>query len=162
MTANYESAVYNQEKRLVFYAENWYMKFSFYRSRRICIFLWSERERSSFQCWYKRKRHLYNSIGSGSLGRESKLGESMAKSEYGVVRLLCISALFFTAALLDGVLGGNDSDGSVSYDGRSLIVNGEHKLLFSGSIHYPRSTPDVSLISFRFWYFVMISMVSVC
>ncbi|CAI9115007.1 OLC1v1015839C1 [Oldenlandia corymbosa var. corymbosa] len=31
----------------------------------------------------------------------------------------------------------------VSYDGRSLIIDGERKLLFSGSIHYPRSTPDM-------------------
>lgn len=32
---------------------------------------------------------------------------------------------------------------SVSYDGRSLIIDGQRKMLFSGSIHYPRSTPDV-------------------
>ena len=31
----------------------------------------------------------------------------------------------------------------VTYDGRSLIIDGERKLLFSGSIHYPRSTPQV-------------------
>lgn len=31
----------------------------------------------------------------------------------------------------------------VVYDGRSLIINGKRELLFSGSIHYPRSTPDV-------------------
>ncbi|KAF4361756.1 hypothetical protein G4B88_012064 [Cannabis sativa] len=31
----------------------------------------------------------------------------------------------------------------VSYDGRSLIINGQHTLLFSGSIHYPRSTPQM-------------------
>ncbi|XP_039138948.1 beta-galactosidase 11-like [Dioscorea cayenensis subsp. rotundata] len=31
----------------------------------------------------------------------------------------------------------------VSYDGRSLIINGRRELIFSGSIHYPRSTPDV-------------------
>ncbi|WOG99698.1 hypothetical protein DCAR_0519053 [Daucus carota subsp. sativus] len=39
--------------------------------------------------------------------------------------------------------------GDVEYDGRSLIVNGKRKILFSGSIHYPRSTPDMwpSLIS---------------
>nr|XP_009595753.2 beta-galactosidase 6-like [Nicotiana tomentosiformis] len=38
---------------------------------------------------------------------------------------------------------------SVSYDGRSLIIDGQRKMLFSGSIHYPRSTPDMwpSLIS---------------
>ena len=87
-----------------------------------------------------------------SLGREEG-SESMAKSEYGTIRLLCVSALVFTAALLHCVLGGNDG---VSYDGRSLIVNGEHKLLFSGSIHYPRSTPDVSSIS----YFLHPSLIS--
>ncbi|XP_022993850.1 beta-galactosidase 16 [Cucurbita maxima] len=67
----------------------------------------------------------------------------MAKSKYGTVRLLCVSALVFTAALFHCVLGGNDGSDGVSYDGRSLIVNGEHKLFFSGSIHYPRSTPDM-------------------
>ncbi|KAL6525981.1 hypothetical protein OROHE_015505 [Orobanche hederae] len=31
----------------------------------------------------------------------------------------------------------------VMYDGRSLIINGSRELLFSGSIHYPRSTPTM-------------------
>lgn len=35
--------------------------------------------------------------------------------------------------------------GSVTYDGRSLIINGKRSILFSGSIHYPRSTPDVRI-----------------
>ncbi|GLJ24399.1 hypothetical protein SUGI_0466000 [Cryptomeria japonica] len=33
--------------------------------------------------------------------------------------------------------------GEVTYDGTSLIVNGTRKLLISGSIHYPRSTPQM-------------------
>ncbi|CAI0555125.1 unnamed protein product [Linum tenue] len=33
--------------------------------------------------------------------------------------------------------------GNVTYDGRSLIIDGERKVLFSGSIHYPRSTPKM-------------------
>ncbi|AAG29193.1 beta-galactosidase, putative [Arabidopsis thaliana] len=32
---------------------------------------------------------------------------------------------------------------NVTYDGRSLIIDGEHKILFSGSIHYTRSTPQM-------------------
>lgn len=32
----------------------------------------------------------------------------------------------------------------VTYDGTSLIINGKRELLYSGSIHYPRSTPDVN------------------
>ncbi|CAK7354686.1 unnamed protein product [Dovyalis caffra] len=31
----------------------------------------------------------------------------------------------------------------VTYDGRSLIIDGQRKILFSGSIHYPRSTPEM-------------------
>lgn len=45
--------------------------------------------------------------------------------------------------------GGGTCGGDVTYDSRSLIVNGHRKILFSGSIHYPRSTPEMwpSLIS---------------
>ena len=32
---------------------------------------------------------------------------------------------------------------SVPYDARSLIIDGQRELLFSGSVHYPRSTPEV-------------------
>ncbi|KAL3535619.1 hypothetical protein ACH5RR_004080 [Cinchona calisaya] len=32
---------------------------------------------------------------------------------------------------------------NVSYDGRSFIINGQRKILISGSIHYPRSTPEM-------------------
>ncbi|XP_058089918.1 beta-galactosidase 6-like [Magnolia sinica] len=42
------------------------------------------------------------------------------------------------------VIGGRPVVGSdVVYDGRSLIVNGSRAILFSGSIHYPRSTPQM-------------------
>ncbi|KAL8257156.1 hypothetical protein R6Q59_029197 [Mikania micrantha] len=41
--------------------------------------------------------------------------------------------------------GGNTTvaGANVSYDGRSLLIDGQRKILFSGSIHYPRSTPDM-------------------
>jgi hypothetical protein len=32
----------------------------------------------------------------------------------------------------------------VSYDGRALIVDGTRRMLFSGEMHYTRSTPEVS------------------
>ncbi|KAF6166452.1 hypothetical protein GIB67_038189 [Kingdonia uniflora] len=38
---------------------------------------------------------------------------------------------------------GKKKNMGVTYDGRSLVVNGRRELLFSGSIHYPRSTPDM-------------------
>jgi hypothetical protein len=33
---------------------------------------------------------------------------------------------------------------SVSYDQRALKLDGQRRMLISGSIHYPRSTPTVS------------------
>eukprot|EP01018_Ginkgo_biloba_P019616 Gb_41542 [translate_table: standard] len=40
------------------------------------------------------------------------------------------------------VIRGLNGD-EVTYDGTSLIINGQRKLLFSGSIHYTRSTPQM-------------------
>ncbi|KAI9073277.1 hypothetical protein K1719_044763 [Acacia pycnantha] len=31
----------------------------------------------------------------------------------------------------------------VSYDGKSLIINGERRIIFSGAVHYPRSTEEM-------------------
>ncbi|TKY55863.1 Beta-galactosidase 3 [Spatholobus suberectus] len=32
---------------------------------------------------------------------------------------------------------------SVTYDRKAIVINGQRRILFSGSIHYPRSTPDM-------------------
>lgn len=32
---------------------------------------------------------------------------------------------------------------SVSYDRRAIVINGQRRILISGSIHYPRSSPEV-------------------
>ena len=34
---------------------------------------------------------------------------------------------------------------NVTYDHRAVVIDGQRRLLVSGSIHYPRSTPDVIL-----------------
>ncbi|GJN30378.1 hypothetical protein PR202_gb18679 [Eleusine coracana subsp. coracana] len=34
---------------------------------------------------------------------------------------------------------------SVTYDKKAVLINGQRRILFSGSIHYPRSTPDLLL-----------------
>ncbi|PIN19160.1 Beta-galactosidase [Handroanthus impetiginosus] len=53
--------------------------------------------------------------------------------------LLLLSSLLFASAYGRG----KKNQPVVTYDGRSLIINGSRELLFSGSIHYPRSTPDM-------------------
>lgn len=35
---------------------------------------------------------------------------------------------------------------SVTYDHKALVIDGKRRVLQSGSIHYPRATPEVSLI----------------
>ncbi|XP_065036544.1 beta-galactosidase 11-like [Musa acuminata AAA Group] len=55
-----------------------------------------------------------------------------------------IRTLFLLTLLVSDVAGrrGGTSQG-VTYDRRSLILNGRRELLFSGSVHYPRSTPEM-------------------
>jgi hypothetical protein len=60
--------------------------------------------------------------------------------------VLLIASLF--SLLLTSVIAHGDKKKGVTYDGRSLIINGKRELLFSGSIHYPRSTPDVIIMFF--------------
>ncbi|AES72932.1 beta-galactosidase [Medicago truncatula] len=50
--------------------------------------------------------------------------------------ILCLVSTSLTFTLVYGGVGSN-----VSYDGRSLIIDGQRKLLISASIHYPRSVP---------------------
>jgi beta-galactosidase len=47
-------------------------------------------------------------------------------------------AVFLAAALLASA-----ANAAVSYDHRSLVINGRRRILISGSIHYPRSAPEV-------------------
>ncbi|KAJ6884611.1 hypothetical protein NC652_031576 [Populus alba x Populus x berolinensis] len=53
--------------------------------------------------------------------------------------------LFLVAAAVLAVIGSGSAvrGGDVTYDGRSLIIDGQRKIVFSGSIHYPRSTPEM-------------------
>lgn len=60
-----------------------------------------------------------------------------------VVFLLCASFAFASAS-------------EVTYDGSSLMIDGERKLILSGSIHYPRSTPQVSTFQLIYYnYFII-------
>nr|GFD31155.1 beta-galactosidase 3-like [Tanacetum cinerariifolium] len=35
------------------------------------------------------------------------------------------------------------SECSVTYDSKAIVINGQRRILISGSIHYPRSTPEM-------------------
>lgn len=51
--------------------------------------------------------------------------------------------------MISTVVQGEKFKRSVTYDGRSLIINGKRELFFSGSIHYPRMPPEVLNFYFR-------------
>ena len=47
--------------------------------------------------------------------------------------------LLLAAAAAVGGVGGT----KVAYNDRALVIDGERRIIISGSIHYPRSTPEV-------------------
>ncbi|KAI8553539.1 hypothetical protein RHMOL_Rhmol05G0024000 [Rhododendron molle] len=53
-----------------------------------------------------------------------------------IERLLLLSAALFLWVCSSSVTA------SVTYDGKSILINGQRRILISGSIHYPRSTPE--------------------
>ncbi|OEL16736.1 Beta-galactosidase 4 [Dichanthelium oligosanthes] len=50
---------------------------------------------------------------------------------------------FLLAAFLAASLLACAANAAVSYDHRSLVINGRRRILISGSIHYPRSNPEM-------------------
>ncbi|PKA64759.1 Beta-galactosidase 16 [Apostasia shenzhenica] len=65
-------------------------------------------------------------------GIEFQCGSKMKLPEMAI---LATAVLLLSAVSIAGV--------EVSYDGRALLINGSRRILFSGSIHYPRSTPEM-------------------
>nr|AYP70923.1 beta-galactosidase 3 [Actinidia deliciosa] len=51
--------------------------------------------------------------------------------------------LFILSLLALGVLATTSFGANITYDHRALVIDGQRRVLISGSIHYPRSTPDM-------------------
>ena len=47
------------------------------------------------------------------------------------------------AALAAAAVGPSPANAAVSYDHRAVVINGQRRVLISGSIHYPRSAPEM-------------------
>nr|XP_017217998.1 PREDICTED: beta-galactosidase 13-like [Daucus carota subsp. sativus] len=54
-----------------------------------------------------------------------------------------ILLVLITALLAKSLVVVDATEPAISYDARSLIINGNRELLFSGSIHYPRTQPEM-------------------
>lgn len=102
---------------------------------------------------------LFPQFCSSARSNTERIREGVKKKKKKMVRSLLFLSVLIAASMMEKCGGVN-----VSYDGRSLVIDGQHKILFSGSIHYPRSTPQVcfyfkippSLSSFWiiYWYWV--------
>ncbi|GER49164.1 beta-galactosidase [Striga asiatica] len=90
--------------------------------------------------WYKTKFDAPDGPDPVALNLAT-MGKGEAWKNMVIFRWLVATALAAALCIVSGR--------HVSYDGRSLMIDGQRKLFFSGSIHYPRSTPDMwpSLIS---------------
>lgn len=64
----------------------------------------------------------------------------------GMMLLLCLWVCGVTA--------------SVSYDHKAIVIDGQRRILISGSIHYPRSTPEVHSTNYRALLFVFLCPIS--
>ncbi|KAL5572484.1 hypothetical protein UlMin_022081 [Ulmus minor] len=52
-------------------------------------------------------------------------------------------SLMFLVFFFSWLCSSFSASASVSYDSRAIVVNGKRRILISGSIHYPRSTPEM-------------------
>lgn len=63
----------------------------------------------------------------------------MAASAVAVAFVVAVAAVLAAAA-----------SAAVTYDRKAVVVNGQRRILISGSIHYPRSTPEARRTRFPF------------
>uniref|UniRef100_A0ACD5Z5X0 Uncharacterized protein n=1 Tax=Avena sativa TaxID=4498 RepID=A0ACD5Z5X0_AVESA len=57
--------------------------------------------------------------------------------------LVAAGGRLLLAAFVALSLAASAANAAVSYDHRSFVINGRRRILISGSIHYPRSTPEM-------------------
>jgi hypothetical protein len=69
---------------------------------------------------------------------------------------------FLTLFLMVLIVGSKLIHCTVTYDKKAIIIDGQRRILISGSIHYPRSTPDVYTFLSHFLGFVYILSHFVC
>lgn len=55
-----------------------------------------------------------------------------------------VAFVLFALLVFEGYFTEKVLSATVTYDHRALVIDGKRRILQSGSIHYPRSTPEVS------------------
>lgn len=107
-----------------------------------------------FPVWFKfpssREGYIYEqencSILDSSIKKWSK--EREKRMDFSSVSKWVLVCCMLT------VLGAQLIHCTVTYDRKTIVINGQRRILISGSIHYPRSTPEVYLNLSTFCYFL--------
>lgn len=76
-----------------------------------------------------------------------------SKRVFGIMGLNIAMCNVFLVGLVVLLSSWDSCEASVSYDSTAITVNGQRKILISGSIHYPRSTPEVYLSQMCSYFF---------
>lgn len=63
----------------------------------------------------------------------------LAESWKNMVSILLLAILLFDCNFFQ-----TTGSTPVTYDSKALIIDGKRRILQSGSVHYPRTTPEVS------------------
>lgn len=77
-----------------------------------------------------------------------------------LLALYLVAALFVGSELIQCT--------TVSYDKKAILINGRRRLLISGSIHYPRSTPEVhftnslSFLLLSGFFVILVKVLVIC
>lgn len=72
------------------------------------------------------------------------IARACREAEYSnMSRSMAVAAALVVLAALHTSSAAGIQRREVSYDGRALIVDGKRTMLFSGEMHYTRSTPEV-------------------
>lgn len=82
----------------------------------------------------------------------------MTSGGVATVAMVVVAALAAAGRGAGGERGNTTAGrGEVTYDGRALILDGARRMLFSGDMHYPRSTPEVrTLLDVAYWIGVLL------
>eukprot|EP01018_Ginkgo_biloba_P003413 Gb_01789 [translate_table: standard] len=104
--------------------------------------MWDKSEVSHLMDWMKGILELYRVCAFVEKAMGTRRRFEMGDIWRWMVEALCI------LLLLNGSIVECFKPFNVSYDHRAIIIDGRRRMLISAGIHYPRATPEVSLLSF--------------
>lgn len=99
-----------------------------------------------FFLFFERIRFPLNSLSFPHLSE--KMGTTLV-----LTKILCF-------LLITMVIGSAMIQCSITYDKKAIVINGHRRILLSGSIHYPRSTPEVTNLRNKWWFLFCFFFVS--